>query len=154
MCQKIRDAFVGSFCGRTLTAHVFDGISPSCSNVILNKIAAYNVKKYEEASSILRQNFYVDDMLRSFPNAKIAVDMSHKVKSLYKEGGFNFTKFSSNHVKVLKSIPDKCIRVKDEVKNKGLNLGILLPEDKALGVKWKMPEDTFGIIKLDETLAS
>ena len=94
-------------------------------------------------SSILRQNFYVDDMLKNFPSAKIAVDMIYKVKSLCKEGGFNLTKFSSNHIEVLKSIPDECR--KDRVKDKDLNLGIL-PEDKALGVKWNIQENTLGFI--------
>ena len=67
-------------------------------------------------SSILRQNFYVDDMLKSFPSAKIAVDMIYKVKSLCKEGGFNLTKFSSNHIEVLNSVLDECRKdgVKEE----------------------------------------
>ena len=99
-------------------------------------------------SSILRQNFYVDDMLKSFPSAKIAVDMIYKVKSLC----FNLTKFSSNHVEVLKSIPAECR--KDGVKDNDLNLGIL-PEDKALGVKWNIQEDTLGfIIKMDDKSAT
>ena len=128
-----------------MTARVFGGISlPSCSNYALKKTAADNIKKYgEDVSSILRQNFYVDDMLKNFPSAKIAVDMIYKVKSLCKEGGFNLTKFSSNHIEVLKSIPDECR--KDRVKDKDLNLGIL-PEDKALGVKWNIQENTLGFI--------
>ena len=74
--------------------------------------------------------------------------MIYKVKSLCKEGGFNLTKFSSNHIEVLKSIPDECR--KDTVKEKGLNLGIL-PEDKVLGVKQNIQEDTLGfIIKMDD----
>ena len=82
-----------------MTAHVFGGISlSSCSNFALNKTAVDNVNKYgEEVSSILRQNFYVDDMLKSFPSTKIAVDMIRKVKLLCKEGGFNLTKFSCKH---------------------------------------------------------
>ena len=137
-----------------MTAHVFGGISsPSCSNHALKKTAADNIRKYgEDVSSILRRNFYVDDMLKRFPSAKIAVDMIYKVKSLCKEGGFNLTKFSSNHIEVLKSIPDECR--KDRVKDKDLNLGILL-EDKALGVKWNIQEDTLGfIIKMDDKPAT
>ena len=133
-----------------MTAHVFGGISsPSCSNFALKKTAADNVNKYgEEVSSILRQNFYVDDMFKNFPSTKIAVDMIHKVKLLCKEGGFNLTKFSCNHIEVLKSIPEEYR--KDGVKDKDLNLGIL-PEDKALGVKWNIQEDTLGfIIKMDD----
>ena len=92
-----------------MTAYVFGGISlPSCSKFAPKKTAADNAKKYgEEVSSILRRNFYANDMLESFARTKIAVDMIHKVKSLCKEGGFNLTKFSSNHIEVLKSIPDK-----------------------------------------------
>ena len=57
-----------------MTAHVFDGISsPSCSNYALKKTAADNIKKYgEDVSSLLRRNFYVDDMLKSFPSTKIS----------------------------------------------------------------------------------
>ena len=87
-------------------------------------------------------------MLKSFPSEKIAVNMIYKVKSLCKEGGFHLSAFiSSNHIEVLKSVPDECR--KDGVKDKDLNLGIL-PEDKALGVKWNIQEDTVGfIIKID-----
>ena len=125
---------------------------PSCSNYAVKKTlcsAADNIKKYGQD---LRQNFYVDDMLKSFPSAEIAVDMIYKVKSLCKEGGFNLTKFSSNHMEVPKSIPDEYR--KDGVKDKDLNLGIL-PEDKKLGVKWNIQEDTLGfIIKMDDKPAT
>ena len=43
-------------------------------------------------------------MLKSFSSSKKAVDMIHKVKSLCKEGDFHVTKFSNNHIEVLKSI--------------------------------------------------
>ena len=73
-------------------------------------------------------------------------------KSLCKKGGFNLTKLSSNHIEVLKSIPDGCR--KDGVKDKHLNLGIL-PEDKALGVKWNIQEDTLRfIIKMNDKPAT
>ena len=61
-----------------MITHVFGGLSPpSCSNFALKKTAAGNVKKYgEEVSSIFRRSFYVD-MLKIFPNAKVAVRMIH-----------------------------------------------------------------------------
>ena len=102
-----------------MAAHVFGGISsPSCSNYALKKTAADNIRKYgEDVSSILRRNFCVDDMLKIFPSAMLAVDLIYKVKSLCMEGGFNLTKFSSNHREVLKSIPDECRKdgVKDRI---------------------------------------
>ena len=45
------------------------------------------------------------------------------------QSGFNLTKFSSNHVGVLRSIPNE--HREDGVKDKDINLGTL-PEDKAL----------------------
>ena len=69
-----------------------------------------------------------------------------------KKGGFNLTKLSSNHIAVLKSIPDECR--KDRVKDKNLNLGIL-PEDKAFGVKWNIQEDMLRfIIKMNDKPAT
>ena len=137
-----------------MAAQVFGSISsPFCSNYVLKKTAADNIKKYgEDVSSILRRNFYVDDLLKILPSAKIAVDMIYKVKSSCKEGGFNLTKFSSNDIEVLKSIPDEFR--KDGVKDKDLNL-VVLPEDKALGVKRNIQEDTLRfIIKMDDKPAT
>ena len=57
-----------------------------------------------------------------------------------KEGGFKLTKLSSNDIEVLKSIPGEC--TKDGVEDKDLSLGIL-PEDKVIGVKWNIQEDSW-----------
>lgn len=67
-----------------MAGHVFGGISsPSCSNYALKKAEVGNVRKYgEDVTSILGYNFYVDDMLKSFPSVKMAADMIHKVKLL------------------------------------------------------------------------
>lgn len=74
--------------------------------------------------------------------------MIHKTKSLFKNGVFNLVKFYSNHIEVLKSIPDEYR--KDGVKDKDLNLWILLGK-KSLGVKWNNKGDTLGfIIKMDD----
>ena len=123
---------------------------PSCSNYALKKTAADNVKKYgEEVLPVLRWNFYENDL--SFPNAKIAADMIHTVKSLCNEGGINLTNFSSSHIEVLKSIPDEYR--KDGVIDKDLNLGIL-PVGKALRVKWNIQDNLRFIIKMNDKPAT
>ena len=124
---------------------VFGGVSsPSCSNYALQKTAADNVKKYgNEASTIVKKNFYVDDMLKSFPDVKTAGDMVNKVRALYLEGGFNLRKFTSNDVDVLKVIPND-LR-KDGLKDKDLKLGNFT-DHKALGVKWNIKNDALGFI--------
>ena len=122
-----------------IAAHVFGGVSsPSCSNYALKRTASDNLKKYgEDVASILRRNFYVDDMLKSFSSIEEAIRITGKVKELCKEGGFNLTKFSSNNLDVLKTIQDK--DRKDGVKDKDLAIGVLA-KDKALGVRWNVGE--------------
>ena len=100
-----------------MTAHVFGGVSsPSCSNYAIKKTASDNLKKYgEDVASILRRNFYVDDMLKSFSSIEKTIRITGQVKELCIEGRFNLTKFSSNNLDVLKTIQDK--DRKDERKN-------------------------------------
>ena len=66
-----------------MTSHVFGGISsPSCSNYTLKKTAADNVQKYgNEASTIVKRNFYIDNMLKSFPDVKTIGDMD--IEAMY-----------------------------------------------------------------------
>ena len=82
-----------------IAAQVFGGVSsPSCSNYALKRTASDNLKKYgEDVASILRRNFYVDDMLKSFFLIEEAIRITGKVKELCKERGFNPMKFSSNN---------------------------------------------------------
>ena len=72
-----------------MTSYVFGGISsPSCSNYTLKKTAADNVQKYwNEASTIVKRNFYINNMFKSFPDVKTAGDMVNRVTTLCIEGG-------------------------------------------------------------------
>ena len=126
-----------------MAAHVFGGVySPTCSNYALKKTASDNLKKYgEDVASILRWNFYVDDMLKSFSSIEIAVRITGNVQELWKEEVFNLTKFYSNNLVVLKTIQDK--DKKDGVEDKDLAIGVLA-EDKALGLRWDVGKDTLG----------
>ena len=105
-----------------MTAHVFGGISsPSCSNYELKKTAVDNVKKYKnEASTIVKRNFYAGNMLKNFADVKTAGDMVNKVKTLCLKGGFKVRRFTGNDVDLLKVISNN-LR-KDGMKNKDLKL--------------------------------
>ena len=118
-----------------MRAHVFGGSSsPSCSNFALRRTPMDNEELYgKDVATILERNFYVDDMLKSFPTAEEAITVIKQVKDLYSNGDFNLTKFINNSTTVLKSIPDDSRRT--AVKDEEFALECLL-EDKALGVKW------------------
>ena len=95
----------------------------------------------KDVATILERNFYVDDMLKSFPTAEEAITVIQQVKDTCSNGGFNLTKFISNNTAVLKSIPDNSQRA--AIKDEELALGCLR-EDKALRVKWNTEKDTLG----------
>ena len=118
-----------------MRAHVFGGSSsPSCSNFALRRTPMDNDELHGKVvATILERNFYIDDMLKSFPTAEETITVIKQVKDLCSNGDFNLTKFINNNTTVLKSIPDDSRRT--AVKDEELVLECLL-EDKALGVKW------------------
>ena len=72
--------------------------SPSSSNYALQKTTADNENKYgPEVAETLRNNFHVDDMLKSVSNEETAINLMEGVIKICAEGGFCLTKFVSNN---------------------------------------------------------
>ena len=128
-----------------MTAHLLgEAMSSSDSNFALRKIASDNRSEYaSDPTTTVERNFYVDDMLKSFQTVTEAKNVTRKVKNLFKVGGFNFTKFTSNSGEVLESISDKYKR--KNVTDEELTFG-KFPENKALGVKWNISKKTLGFV--------
>ena len=103
-----------------MCVHLFGGkSSPSCSNYALRRTSVdYEIEFGEDAAKTLQRNFYVDDMLKSSPDAETAIDLISRVRGLCAAGGFNLTKFVSNNVEVMQAIPDEHVR-----KNVNLRVG-------------------------------
>ena len=94
------------------------------------------------AADCLRNDFYVDDGLKSVPSIDEAVTLISDVKQMCKSGGFNLHKFVSNSKDVIRRIPesDKA----DGVKELDLDLDSL-PLERALGVQWCMSLTAFSL---------
>ena len=73
-----------------MNVDVFGGASsPSCSNYPLRKTAADNENKYgSEVAETLRNNFYVDDMLKSESHEETAIKLIEGVRKICVNGGF------------------------------------------------------------------
>ena len=84
-------------------------------------------------SQILRNNFNVDDYLRSEQDENAAIERIESVTRMCAPGGFRLTKFTSNKRRVLEAIHE-------EERSKELNCNDLscdyLPIQRALGVQW------------------
>ena len=73
-----------------MNMNVFGGASsPSSSNYILRKTATDNENKYgSEVAKTLRNNFYMDDMLKSVSNEETAIKLIEGVRKICADGGF------------------------------------------------------------------
>ena len=94
-----------------MCVHIFGGVSsPSCSNFDDNE-----PQFDKEVADTLKNFFYVDDMLKSFPNSDIAIKLLEDVRNICVGGGFKLQKVISNSRRVLDAIPkeDKPKGIKD-----------------------------------------
>ena len=126
-----------------MTVHLQGAISsPSCANFALRKTADDNAHKYdEEVSTILKKNFYVDDLLKSTQKENTAQKLMFDTKSMCKEGGFNLVQLGSTSRDIIQQIPE-------EDRSKGMkNLDLSsssLPIERVLGVSWCIQNDEFN----------
>ena len=95
----------------------------------------------------LRDNYYVDHLLKSMPTPESAITLMRELIELCAKGGFNLTKFMSNNRDVLAAIPVE--KRADPTLDFTLHQ---LPVDRALGVRWHIESDTFGfkVVNLDK----
>ena len=124
-----------------MTVHLFGATSsPGCANYALKLTAdTFENESGKEAADFVRQDFYVDDGLKSVASQEEAIHLIKNSHELCLKGGFNLHKYISNDRKVLDSIPVNQ-RAKDV---QSLNLlHDNLPNSKALGVQWCIENDT------------
>ena len=124
-----------------MSSHLFGATSsPDCANVGLRKTADdYENDCGTEAANFVRDNFYVDDGLKSVPSPSDAVALIESTKTLCQKGGFCLHKIISNSQTVIDTIPpnERAKGIKDLVPNRDV-----LPVERALGVQWRVESDT------------
>ena len=126
-----------------MCVHLFGGVSSSsCTNYALLKTAQENEQKFgSEAAQTIKNNFYVDDMLKSKPTANEAIHLLQSLIEMCRAGGFRLTKILSNSKTVLESVPPS------ERSKSVTDLDLFssnLPPERALGVHWDVENDTLG----------
>ena len=134
-----------------MSVHLFGALSsPSCANFALRQTATDNEEELgSETADVLRNDFYVDDLLKSVEDENEAVSMICKVQKMCDSGGFNLTKFVSNNQRVIESLPPSKLAKSME------NFDVLQPKwpiERALGVTWCIESDSFHFrIQLNDT---
>ena len=94
-------------CEYEMCVHLFGAVSsPGVANFALQKCAVDYKEQYgEDASRAIMKSFYVDDLLKSVRNEKMAVHLASSIIKMCESGGFDLTKFISPSSKLLKSLP-------------------------------------------------
>ena len=125
-----------------MTVHLFGATSsPGCANLALRTAADDGVNEFgAKAASFIKENFYVDDGLKSVPTVPEAIELIKSSTEMCMKGGFRLHKFTSNSKEVVESTPAES-RAKD-IKELDLNCD-LLPPEHVLGVEWNIENDAF-----------
>lgn len=137
-----------------MTVHLFGATSsPSCANFALKQTANDFEGEYgEQAANFIRNDFYVDNGLKSVPTAASAVELVKDIKAMCHQGSFNLHKFLSNSKEVIKNVPQSDRA--EGVKEIDLDLD-KLPLERTLGGQRCVESDSleFNII-LQNTLCT
>lgn len=81
--------------------------SSSCASYALKRTAEDNTGCFSvEATNTVKNNFYVDDLLKAVDTENHAIRLCKELKSLCASGGFKLTKWINNNRAVLASIPE------------------------------------------------
>ncbi|XP_022794387.1 uncharacterized protein LOC111333131 [Stylophora pistillata] len=125
-----------------MTVHLFGATSsPGCANFAMKSTANDFENEFgASAADFLRNDFYVDDGLKSVPLVDDAVKLIVNVKKMCSRGGFRLHKFVSNGKEVIRRIPEQDRA--EGVKELDLDLDSL-PLERALGVHWCVESDCF-----------
>ena len=115
--------------------------SPGCANFGLKQIACDNEATFgKDVADFLRNDFYVDDGLKSLSSVSEAVQMIRSCQDMCKQSGLHLHKFTSNSKEVLAQIPER---------DRATELSRInifsdsLPIERTLGVLWNIESDTF-----------
>jgi len=111
--------------------------APFLANRVLLQLAEDEGHKFPLAAKILKENFFVDDVLFGADNLTIIEQMRQQLLDLLMEGGFHLRKWASNNPELLKYIPSE---------DHGLALEMNFSKDdkiSVLGVKWCPYKDSF-----------
>ncbi|KAK0152604.1 hypothetical protein N1851_005873 [Merluccius polli] len=125
-----------------MTVHLFGAVSsPSCASYALKKTADDHHSEFPvEVLKAIKQNFYVDDCLKSSATEGEAVQTVQDLVALCRKGGFILEKWISNSRTVLQTITEdqraQGLKELDLDRDK-------LPMERALGLQWCVETDSF-----------
>ena len=135
-----------------MTVHLFGATSsPGCVNMALKTTAdMYEEECGSPAAEFVRNDFYVDDGLKSVASVEEAQQLVDSTIQLCAKGGFRLHKFTSNSKGVLHHLSNK----DRDTSIKNVDIDTNLPLQSAIGIRWCLESDTllFRVLLQDKPL--
>ena len=125
-----------------MKVHLFGAASsPGCANFGLKRAADDGEDEFgTEAANFIRNDFYVDDGLKSLSTVEKAASMIKASQNLCEKAGLKLHKVISNKRELLEKFPAE----ERASGTRELDLKVdALPMERALGVTWCVESDTF-----------
>lgn len=113
--------------------------APYLAIKVLSQLAKDECECSPTATSVLKKDFYMDDLLSGCETEEDAIELCNDLIKLLDKGGFVLHKWASNSMNVLDSNPDGSSQQRE-------SLEIVMDKSiKALGVKWSPKTDCFEL---------
>ncbi|KPJ07794.1 hypothetical protein RR48_12636 [Papilio machaon] len=122
---------------RLLTVTFGTAAAPYLAVRTLMQIANDECENFPKAAKVIREDFYVDDLMSGCDTIQEAIDISKQLIEILKRCGFKLKKWTSNSAEFLETIEPQ-----DRSTHACLNLRID-GTVKALGLTWNLGEDNF-----------
>lgn len=110
--------------------------APYLATKTLRQLAELGEQKYPIVSEILKNDFYVDDLISGADSINNAIAAKNELMEILKEGGMRLRKWTSNNQQLLYTLP-----VGET--EKSLQLFSDNEDSKTLGLKWNPKTDMF-----------
>ena len=120
--------------------HVFGArSSPTCANYALKRVGLDNEEVYPIASKAIRNNFYMDDFIKSVETPEEAKEVFSQLRHLLSQHGFQITKWISNSDEFCEAIS---VDLKSISKPKQVELEPNTERSSVLGLQWTVIDDS------------
>nr|XP_042898664.1 uncharacterized protein LOC122269463 [Parasteatoda tepidariorum] len=120
---------------RLLTVTYGTACAPFLAVRTLKQLANDEEVSFPEASKVLQDEFYIDDLLSGADSIAEAKQLATDLNALLERGGFNLRKWASNCSEVFNNIPDHALACRDILIKETHQLMADLPRDRVIPSK-------------------
>ena len=118
--------------------------SPTCANYALKRVGLDNEEEYPIAAKAIKNNFYMDDFIKSVETPEEAIEIFNQLQPLLSQHGFELKKWISNDDAVTEAIPEG---LKSISNTKQVEVEPSTEGSSVLGLQWTVTDDSLQVCR-------